>query len=101
MLRFFSKCHRNQKGEGEGSLIFLIIIILSLISGVFWFIGFIKDTKHARVERSKKAQADAEKEKKKLALEKHEPKGYIYYYRPGIHGKEPYKIIRPYFDNED
>ena len=25
MLRFFSKCHRNQKGEGEGSLIFLII----------------------------------------------------------------------------
>ena len=101
MIKYFSKYHANQKGEGEGTLIFVVVIILTLISGVFWFLQFIKDTKQEKQIKAKKMREAEEKEKKKLSLERHEPKGYIYYYKPGIHGKEPYKIIRPYFDKEE
>lgn len=110
MLRYFTKkcfkrnlktIHRNQKGEGEGTLIFIVIVICLLISGVFWFLQLIKNTKNSRAKEAKERELALQREKKKLQLEKHEPKGYLYYYRPGIHGEEPYKITRPDFGNQE
>lgn len=100
MQKRYIKCHKNQKGEGEGTLILIILVILSLISGIFWFIGYVKDTKNERRARARKLKEAELRKKIQLSLEKHEPKGYIYYYKPGICGEEPCKITRPYF-NED
>ncbi|MGI6680369.1 MAG: hypothetical protein ACOX3T_02605 [Bdellovibrionota bacterium] len=98
MLRYFIKFQRNQKGEGEGTFIFIVMVILAIISGIFWFIGFIRETKHERVERTIRLREEEERKKMILAMEKHEPKGYLYVYKPGICGKEPCKITRPYFE---
>lgn len=109
MLRYYTKClnnlnknrlNKNQKGEGEGSMIFIIIVICLLISGVFWFLKFIKDTKHERQKRSRERELQELKEKTKLQQEKHEPKGYLYYYKPGSCGEEPCEITRPDFGNQ-
>lgn len=98
MYKLFSPYHKNQKGEGEGSLIIVILIICALISAIFWFFKFIRTTKHDRQEKAIKLQIAKDNEQRKLIAEKKEPKGYIYYYQPGITGKEPYKIRRPYFE---
>ncbi len=97
MLRLFLPYHKNQKGEGEGSLIIVILIICALISAIFWFFKFVRTSKLDKQQAAYKKHMAEEEEKRKLALDKKEPKGYIYYYHPGITGKEPYLIKRPYF----
>ena len=56
-MRAHYKKKQNQKGEAEVLFFVTVLVIVGIISAALWILGWVKDTKNARVDASRIAAA--------------------------------------------